>query len=303
MDYGNIPEFDSNKEGSGNNPNNIYLPYGPDNPEPKQEKPLRTTILRESGANQDGDSGRFTQIEGSYFDANTEDDQQFKGEDVNTALAVNEEAEILMNGNSGVGKTSIIERFVNNTYVKDRDDEQPGMPKKVEEKKYFKVLKLDASTSIKLQLTDIGKNQNNSQQIPKQYYRDVHAVIIVFDITDSNSFYALEQWIKVAREQSPRNAIITIVGNKGDSAGSRQVSASDAHVVAQRNGIEYYEVSAKTGNNIDLLFEGLADKILVKIKENVGEDKVLRKKDRKSLGLKDANFGNEDDLVIKKKCC
>ena len=209
------------------------------------EKPLRSTILRESGAYQEGDN-RYTCIEGSAFDIGVEEEVgNFGGEEANEDI-VTHEADILMNGNGKVGKTSIIERFIHNTFNKDG-------PNQSTENKLSKNINLDANTVMKLNLTDIGGNQTYGQ-IPKQLYRDLHAVIIVFDITDRTSFDDVEQWIKIAKEQSPRNAVITLVGNKGDLAGMRKVSAADAHALAQKSNITYFEVSAKNGYNIALLF-------------------------------------------------
>lgn len=256
------------------------------------ERPLRSTVLRESGAYQEGDN-RYTCIEGSAFDVGVEDEAANFGGDEGKEEQATVEADILMNGNAGVGKTSIIERFIKNTFNKEG-------PATLGEQKLSRNMKLDAETVIKMQITDIEGNQIHGQ-VPKQLYRDLHAVIIVFDITERSSFDTVEQWIKVARDQAPRNAVITVVGNKGDLAGMRKVSAADGHVVAQKNNVDYFEVSAKSGNNIALLFEDLANKIVVRMKENVGEDKVERKKERKSLGLKDAQLPDDDDTG--KKCC
>lgn len=272
-----------------------------DNPEIKcdnfndvKEEPLRQTFLRESDLNQESDV-RYTCVEGKNYDFdegnNNNNNNPGSLYDKNEEPEEMEEFDILMIGDPEVGKTSIIQRFNNNTFNINRESIK-------NEENYEKCLKLDQNTSVKLKIKDIVGNSSIGQ-VPKQMYRDVHGVIIVFDITNKDSINTINNWIKNVRDESPKDVVIFIVGNKCDLQGMRKISSADIHMIAQKNNLIYYEVSAKNGNNIALVFEDLANQISQKQKENIGPNRVERKKERKSLGLNE--FNNTSN--IKNKCC
>lgn len=271
-----------------------------DNPEIKcdnfndvKEEPLRQTFLRESDLNQESDV-RYTCVEGKNYDfdeGNNNNNNPGSLYDKNEEPEEMEEFDILMIGDPEVGKTSIIQRFNNNTFNINRESIK-------NEENYEKCLKLDQNTSVKLKIKDIVGNSSIGQ-VPKQMYRDVHGVIIVFDITNKDSINTINNWIKNVRDESPKDVVIFIVGNKCDLQGMRKISSADIHMIAQKNNLIYYEVSAKNGNNIALVFEDLANQISQKQKENIGPNRVERKKERKSLGLNE--FNNTSN--IKNKCC
>lgn len=277
-----------------------------DEPDPNEEEskqidtPLRPTFLRDSAAQEQGDM-RYTCIEGSNFDVgfDQENNNNFQADvEDEKDVDITGEFDILFNGNAGVGKTSIIQRFVFNKFSQ-------NVRASLSEGKCSKILKINQQTTIKMKITDTMGSELPGQ-IPKQLYRDVHGVVIVFDITEQETFSAVENWVKVAREQSPRDAVLFIVGNKTDLAGLRKVSTADGHMIAKQNNVTYYEVSAKNGNNIALVFEDLANKMIEKQEQNTGAEKVERADDRKSIRVQpEQGNGTGNNKVKKKKgkCC
>lgn len=91
------------------------------------------------------------------------------------------------------------------------------------------------------------------------YYHSAHGVMIVYDITDSRSFDNVRNyWMTEIRSHAPQNAVLMLVGNKCDMGAQRAVEFSTAEKFASELGISLFEVSAKTGINVDDAFLELA---------------------------------------------
>ena len=196
---------------------------------------------------------------------------------------------IIILGDVGVGKSSLINRYVSNKF-------NPGVV--IGDKVKRKRLELDNQTIVELLIND-STEEEKLGKYTKHYYKDAHGALVIFDITNRQSFTNLKTWIEEVKSNAPSDIIFCILGNKADLSSNRVVKFEEVQNIAGDD--LYYEVSSKTGNNVSLAFEALAYAIQEKQKnEEKNPDKVIRGKDgRKTQDLNDIN----KDLVAKKKCC
>jgi Ras-related protein Rab-5C len=103
------------------------------------------------------------------------------------------------------------------------------------------------------------------------YYRNAHAAVVVFDITNHQSFERAQKWVTELLEKANSGIVISLCGNKADLEESRKVSSDECSRYAEQIGSFYTEVSAKLNLNIDKLFEDIANKLPKKIvkEENI----------------------------------
>ena len=93
------------------------------------------------------------------------------------------------------------------------------------------------------------------------YYRGAQAAIVVYDITNSDTFNRAKVWIKELQRQAAPNIVIALAGNKADLAAKRQVEVVDAQTYAEENGLIFMETSAKTAMNVNDIFMAIAKKL------------------------------------------
>ena len=117
------------------------------------------------------------------------------------------------------------------------------------------------SKKIKLQIWDTA-GQERFKTITTSYYKGAHAILVVFDITDRDSFDHVRNWMADIDKFAKEGVLRILVGNKCDLAHSRQVSMEEAKEIANKYGIKYIETSAKDTINIDDLFIFLKKYIL-----------------------------------------
>ena len=165
---------------------------------------------------------------------------------------------LILLGDSGVGKSSILCQFREGTYFPDTTSTL-GIDFCV---KLIKVRRC----WINLQLWDtVG--QERFRSITCSYYRDAVGGLLVFDVTNRESFTNLSVWLEEAQSQhaGSHKPVFILIGNKADQDLldiHREVSRDETLSFATRHDMEYYETSAKNGSNIEEVFHKLADKIL-----------------------------------------
>uniref|UniRef100_A0A336LPV2 CSON011072 protein n=1 Tax=Culicoides sonorensis TaxID=179676 RepID=A0A336LPV2_CULSO len=118
--------------------------------------------------------------------------------------------------------------------------------------------------SIKLQIWDTA-GQERFRSVTRSYYRGAAGALLVYDITNRDSFTALEAWLSDARTLASPNIIILLVGNKRDLEDEREVTFIEASNFAQNNQLVFLETSAKTGENVEEAFLKCSKTILAKI--------------------------------------
>ena len=100
------------------------------------------------------------------------------------------------------------------------------------------------SKKIKLQIWDTA-GQERFKTITTSYYKGAHAILIVFDITDHDSFDHIRNWMADIDKFAKEGVLRILVGNKCDLQNERKVSVEEAKQIANKYGIEYIETSAK----------------------------------------------------------
>ncbi len=195
-------------------------------------------------------------------------------------------------GNGNVGKSSIMLKYLENRF-----DNMHDITIGVE----FGSKMIHINDKIlKIHAWDTA-GQECFRSITKSYYRNASAIILVFDVTDENSFYNLDNWMKDV-SQLTYNPVIVLVGNKTDLVLRRKISQDVALQYANDNGMHYCEVSAKDQKNkIDEIFELIAKEILTKI-ENMQID-PMNQIHGVVLGQRVHHNLNSFENKTKNKCC
>ncbi|KAH0790815.1 Ras-related protein Rab-4B [Histomonas meleagridis] len=158
---------------------------------------------------------------------------------------------IVIVGSSGVGKSSIVQRFVTGEFVEDGSTCGADF--------YTYSIPIE-NENIKLQIWDTA-GQERFRAISKSYFRNSVGAILVYDITNIRSFDQLTSWLSDLQSLCSPNAYILVVGNKVDLEESRQVSAQQVQNFAEMHNLATMETSAKNGSNIELAFTRLAFEI------------------------------------------
>lgn len=156
---------------------------------------------------------------------------------------------IVFLGDQYVGKTSLINRFMNDAFVQD-------YTATVGIDFLSKVMHLEDKT-VKLQLWDTAGQERFKSLIPS-YIKDSAVAVIVFDITNKVTFTNVSAWIQEVRQIRGNEALILVVGNKNDLADKRQVTEAEGKKLSDEHNSMYFEASAKTGDNVKTIFEKLA---------------------------------------------
>lgn len=159
---------------------------------------------------------------------------------------------IVLIGESGVGKTNLISRFVEDQFSL---ESRSTIGVEFSNKTIFL-----ENTTIKVQLWDTA-GQERFRAITVAYYRGAHGAIVVFDCTKRQTFERLDQWISDLRLYSSESVSIVIVGNKSDLSHLRAVSTEEAQEYAQRNGCLFMETSALDNIGVDQAFGLLVEHI------------------------------------------
>ncbi|XP_074558348.1 ras-related protein RABH1e [Curcuma longa] len=152
-------------------------------------------------------------------------------------------------GDQSVGKTSIITRFM---YDKFDITYQATIGIDF----LSKTMYLEDRT-VRLQLWDTAGQERFRSLIPS-YIRDSSVAIIVYDISNRQSFLNTSRWIEEVRTERGSDVIIVLVGNKTDLIDKRQVSMEEGEMKARESGVMFIETSAKAGFNIKPLFRKIA---------------------------------------------
>ena len=197
--------------------------------------------------------------------------------------------QILLIGDSSVGKTSLIQRYANGIFKEE----------------YLATVGLDFYTkqetinniNVLVRLWDTA-GQERFKSLTPNYFKNAEGVIITYDITSSQSFENLKFWINsIKTNLGEKNIIIPIiiVGNKLDMEDMRDITREEAEKFAKENKYKYFETSAKTGEGVDDAIRDLVNQVLEKSEQFEEE-----RNERKSIKI---NSDQPEDNVKKKGCC
>ncbi|ESN99910.1 hypothetical protein HELRODRAFT_185778 [Helobdella robusta] len=163
---------------------------------------------------------------------------------------------LLLIGDSAVGKSCLLLRFADDTYTESYIS-TIGVDFKI------KTLQLDGK-NIKLQIWDTA-GQERFRTITSSYYRGAHGIIIVYDITDKDSFENIKQWLGEIDRYASENVNKLLVGNKCDLVERRIVTQEQAKLFASEQHLDFLETSAKDATNVEEAFKKMATNIKQRI--------------------------------------
>jgi small GTP-binding protein len=159
---------------------------------------------------------------------------------------------LVLLGESAVGKSSLVLRFVRGQFFEYQESTIGAA---------FLTQTVPLGDSIvKFEIWDTA-GQERYKSLAPMYYRGAAAAIVVYDITNYDSFLRAKQWVKELQRQGNTNIVIALAGNKADLADKRKVDPSEAQLYAEENGILFMETSAKSALNVNEVFVAIARKL------------------------------------------
>jgi len=161
-------------------------------------------------------------------------------------------------GSPSVGKSRIVERFIKNSFIENYE-----ITVGVE----FGEKNIEIEDKIiRIQIWDTA-GQELYKSITRTYYKSCVCAIIVYDITSRKSFNDITNWIEDCIKYSPKTVLMVLIGNKCDLEQSREVSTEEGQELSDKNGISFYETSAREGTNIKEIFQKTGEEIYQNIKK------------------------------------
>ena len=204
-------------------------------------------------------------------------------------------------GESGVGKTSIISRFITDSF-------DPEVLSSSSAQFISKTIKITDEKSIKFDIWDTA-GQEKFRSLAKIFYKDAKIIIYVYDITDKKSFDEIKNyWYKETSENFTGDVILALIGNKIDLYENEQVTDEEGKKFANQINAIFKTTSALSNIGINWLFENLGKKVLnpnydYTVDDNKNDlDFNIKKENVKNDKIKLNSVDNNKNHNIK-KCC
>ena len=160
---------------------------------------------------------------------------------------------ILLLGDPTCGKSTILLRYCDKSF-QDAHLSTIGLDYRL------KTITLKDCTTIKLQIWDTA-GLDRFRAITKNYYKASHGILLIYNVTDIQSFENLNNWTVQIKEECQSWAQIFIVGNNIEDEENRKITKEQGQELADKLGYPYYECSAKEGININEIFQDMVEKI------------------------------------------
>nr|XP_029116090.1 ras-related protein RHN1 isoform X1 [Elaeis guineensis] len=152
-------------------------------------------------------------------------------------------AKLVLLGDMGAGKSSLVLRFVKGQFLEFQEST-------IGAAFFSQTLALNDAT-VKLEIWDTA-GQERYHSLAPMYYRGAAAAVIVYDITSMESFERARKWVQELQKQGNSNMVTALAGNKADLEDKRKVTAEEGRTYAEENGLFFMETSAKTAINQDI---------------------------------------------------
>ena len=185
---------------------------------------------------------------------------------------------VLLLGDSSVGKTCFLLRYCDRTF-------QEAHLSTIGLDYRLKTMTLKNNKNIKLQIWDTA-GQDRFRALTKNYYKGANGIILIYDISTTQTFENVKVWINQIKEEANANVIIYLVGNKIDlPKDKRTVTEEEGQKLADEYKFLFKEASAKEGTNVNEIFQELVEKIDAEAKPEVPntekKNQLYQAKDKK----------------------
>ncbi|CAF1215478.1 unnamed protein product [Adineta steineri] len=164
---------------------------------------------------------------------------------------------IMLLGDSGVGKTCLLVRFKDDTFLCGSFIATVGIDFR------NKTIVIN-NKQVKLQIYDTA-GQERFRSVAHSYYRDANALLLLYDVSSIISFNHVRDWLSEIREYAQSDVIIILIANKVDKANDRVVTREMGEKLAKEYEVSYIETSAKTGLNVEFCFKAVSQALLEQI--------------------------------------
>ena len=202
---------------------------------------------------------------------------------------------IVLVGQSGVGKTNIITKYVSNEFSEDTESTN-GASFASKEISYDKLKK-----TLKMEIWDTA-GQEKFRSLTRFFYKDAAIAILVYDITRKDSFLHIPSWINELTNVKIEDIIFALVGNKIDLNDKREISFEEGEKFAKDNNFIFQEVSAKTGENFpELFYNKIFEQIIIKFRP--GGQQIQQEIQEIGKVKLDNNNNENENKITKKNCC
>nr|XP_011441468.2 ras-related protein Rab-37 isoform X4 [Crassostrea gigas] len=165
-------------------------------------------------------------------------------------------SKVMLIGDSGVGKTCLLVRFKDGAFLSGSFISTVGIDFR------NKVVDVEG-TKVKLQIWDTA-GQERFRSVTHAYYRDAHALLLLYDVSNKASFDNIRAWLGEINEYAQEDVVIMLLGNKADMTSERVIRTEDGERLANEYNVAFMETSAKTGMNVDLAFMAVAKDLKMK---------------------------------------
>ena len=161
---------------------------------------------------------------------------------------------ILLLGDGSVGKTCLLLQYTDKVFH-ETHIATIGLDYRL------KTIELKDQKKIKLQIWDTA-GQDRFRAITKNYYKSAHGVVLMYDVSNAQTFSNIKNWIDQIKKEAQENIVIFIVGNKIDvDAEERKVTKEEGQKLAEEYNYPFFETSAKTGENVNKIFDDIGEKV------------------------------------------